>query len=453
MLAAGAADREWKHRMPDEDCNVPAPRATRDWLAALAADLAARKRDHLWRRLPVVQSAQGPVLEIDGRTYLQFCTNNYLGLAADAEVIDAARSALDRWGVGAGASRLVAGSLAAHQELEQALAEFKGSEAALLFPSGYTANLAVLSTFAGAADRIISDKLNHASLLDAARLSGAAHRVFPHRNYKKAGMFLERPPHAGRAAPGTRRTAVPAATVLERRSPFSPTAASGRNFLVTDTVFSMDGDLADLTDLCALGRRGQALVIIDEAHATGVLGPEGRGVAAMQRVEAEIALSVGTLSKALGSVGGFVCGSAVAIEALVNRARGFIYTTAPPAACSSAALAALRIMRREPARRRRVMDLAQRVRSTLESLGYRCGNSQSPIIPVILGSAQAALQAAEWLRARGIFVPAIRPPSVAPRSARLRLSLMATHSDSHIEELLAAFGRMRDQDFLTELDR
>ncbi len=433
--------------MSEVDRDFSAPRATHDWLAALAADLAARKRDHLWRRLPVVQSAPGPVLEIDGKTYLQFCTNNYLGLAADAEVIDAARSALDRWGVGAGASRLVAGSPGVHHELEQALAEFKGSEAALLFPSGYTANLAVLSTFAGAADRIISDKLNHASLLDAARLSGAEHRVFPHRNYNKAGVFLERPPHAGRAVLRARRTAVPAAVVKYRSLP-AATAASGRNFLVTDTVFSMDGDLANLTSLCALGRRRQALVIIDEAHATGVLGPEGRGVAAMQRVEAEIALSIGTLSKALGSVGGFVCGSTVAIEALVNRARGFIYTTALPAACSSAALAALRIMRREPARRRRVMDMAQLVRSTLESLGYRCGDSQSPIIPVILGSAQAALQAAEWLRARGIFIPAIRPPSVAPRSARLRLSLMATHSDIHIEQLLAAFRRMRDQDFL-----
>jgi len=423
------------------------PPALNAWLAGLADDLEQRKRDHLWRQLPQVQSAQGPTIKIDGCEYLQFCTNNYLGLADDPEVVDAARQSLSRWGFGAGASRLVAGSMQSHHELENELASFKKTQAALVFNSGYAANMAVLGTFADVNDWILSDKLNHASLLDAARFSKATHRTFGHLNYQRAETLLTRIKNApgptnndsydDQADEQGEDTAAEAQEVSRTHS--------HHTFLVTDTVFSMDGDLADLCKLTELGRNHKALMIIDEAHATGVLGPDGRGVAALQGVEKDIAAGIGTLSKALGSVGGFVFGDRVVIDSLINRARHFIYTTALPAACSSAALAALRIARAEPQRRERVMTLARRVQTELAAMGYLSSQSGSPIIPVMLGNSKAALAAASWLKKKGIFVPAIRPPTVPPNTARIRISLMATHTDEHIECLLSALRQMRDE--------
>jgi 8-amino-7-oxononanoate synthase len=416
------------------------------WLAALAADLEQRQRDHLWRRLPIVQSAQGPVIKIDGLEYSQFCTNNYLGLADHPEVVDAARQALSRWGFGSGASRLVAGSMQTHHELELKLAEFKHTQAALMFTSGYAANMAVLGTFARAGDWIISDKLNHASLLDAARFSQARHRTYGHLNYQRAASLLARIKTQLGSIPPTLDSIDPTENPGNQpdESRDADSGGLGRIFLVTDSVFSMDGDLADLRELAALGRSHESLLVVDEAHATGVLGPDGRGVAALQDVEIDVAVGIGTLSKALGSVGGFVFGERSVIETLINRARHFIYTTALPAACSSAALAALQIAINEPQRRLRVLALAQRVRTELAAMGYVCGRSQSPIIPVLLGSSQIALAAAEWLKDRGIFVPAIRPPTVPPNTARLRISLMATHTDEQVESLLKALQQMRE---------
>ncbi len=394
------------------------------WLQHLAADLDARREQHLLRSLRRIDSATRPELAIEDKNYLQFCTNNYLGLATDPELIDAARDATSKYGTGAGASRLVAGSLAIHHELESALARLKRTEAALLFPSGFMANLAALTTFAGEHDLVLSDKLNHASLLDAARYTGARHRTFPHRNYARA------------------------ADLLTRTSDSAPAhAAEPRRFLVTDTVFSMDGDLADLPAFCNLAQQHQALVILDEAHATGVLGERGAGLAELQQVEERIALTVGTLSKALGSVGGFIAGPQAAIDTLINAGRPFIYTTALPPACSAAALAALRIVEREPARRSRVLALAHHLRTELTTLGFDCGSStppQTPILPVLLGPAATALDAAEFLKSRGIFVPAIRPPTVPPNTARLRISLMSTHTDAQVERLLASMRALRD---------
>ncbi|HTV47228.1 MAG TPA: 8-amino-7-oxononanoate synthase [Phycisphaerae bacterium] len=421
------------------------PPAVNAWLLALADDLQKRKRDHLWRQLPIVQSTQGPTIKIDGHEYLQFCTNNYLGLADHPEVIDSARQAVSHWGFGTGASRLIAGSMQSHHELESELAGFKKTQAALVFTSGYAANMAVLGTFAGAGDWILSDKLNHASLLDAARFSQARCHTFGHLNYQRAQSLLER--IKTRSASSTHDDHIEfnddqVSDALEE----SQDAATGnqrRRFLVTDTVFSMDGDLADLPQLTRLGRAHDALVVIDEAHATGVLGPDGRGVAALQNVESDIAVGIGTLSKALGSVGGFVFGDRTIIDSLINKARHFIYTTALPAACSSAALTALRIARREPQLRQRVMTLAQKVRSELKAMGYSCGLSESPIIPVILGGSHSALTAAARLKEQGIYVPAIRPPTVPPNTARIRISLMATHTDEHIGRLLHALKQMR----------
>jgi 8-amino-7-oxononanoate synthase len=399
------------------------PSSARDaWLARLDSALVDRQSQHLLRQLQVVQSAQGPTLQIDGREFVQFCTNNYLGLANDPEVIDAARRALDRFGAGAGASRLVAGSMQLHHELEAQLARFKHTDAALLFPTGYMANLAALTTFAGDADRIVSDKLNHASLLDAARFSGAEHRTFPHKNYRRAAGLLQR----ADVTPGKPGVMCQA-------------------FLVTDSIFSMDGDIADLPTLCAVADQHHALVIIDEAHATGVLGPTGAGLAEQQGCCDRIALHVGTLSKALGSIGGFIAGPQAAIDPLINTARPFIYTTALPPACSAASLASLNIIQREPQRRQRVMQLAGHVKAELIAMGFDCQDSQSPIIPVILGSADNALAAAALLRDRAIYVPAIRPPTVPPNSARLRISLMSSHTDAHIEQLLDAMRALREQ--------
>lgn len=409
----------------------PSP-ACAAWLRRLDVALAQRRHESLFRQLQRVESAQGPELRLAGQQVVQFCTNNYLGLAGDPEVVAAAHAALDRYGAGAGASRLVAGSMELHHELEAQLAALKGTPAALIFPSGYMANLAVLTTFAGAADRLVSDKLNHASLLDAARFSGAAHRTFPHRNYTRAAALLAR---AG-VTPGT-----PGATGDGAPVP----SARGQTFLVTDSIFSMDGDLADLPALCGVAERHHALVVVDEAHATGVFGPTGAGLAEAQGCAARVALHIGTLSKALGSIGGFVAGPQEAIDTLINTARPFIYTTALPPACSAAALASLRIVAREPRRRARVLALAAQVKAELVQMGFACQDSRSPIIPVILGSAAAAVEAAAFLRARGLYVPAIRPPTVPPNTARLRISLMATHTEAHVAQLLEAMRELRRQ--------
>ncbi|HVS72137.1 MAG TPA: 8-amino-7-oxononanoate synthase [Phycisphaerae bacterium] len=394
----------------------PAGAAFPAWLAALEESLQRRRDAHLLRELRPLSSATGPTVTIDGRQFVQFCTNNYLGLATDPEVIDAARDATARLGAGSGASRLVAGSLELHHELESALARLKHAEAALVFPTGFMANLAVLTTFAGEHDAIVSDKLNHASLLDAAKFSGAAHRAFPHRRYSRAAELLAR---------------------------FHACAPASRRFLVSDSVFSMDGDVADLPAACDAAERHAALVVIDEAHATGVLGARGAGLAEAQGVEERVAVTVGTLSKALGSLGGFVAGRRAVIETLVNAGRPFIYTTALPPACAGAALVALRIVEREPARRERVLGLAERVREELRGMGFDCGDTRTPIVPVILGEAEKALEAAAFLRERGIYVPAIRPPTVGPGAARLRVSLMATHSDGQVEQLLEAMRALR----------
>lgn len=415
--------------------------AIRRWIAALADDLEKRQRDHLFRRLSSVDGPQSAELLIGSKRYVQFCTNNYLGLAADPEVVDAAHRALDRWGFGSGASRLVAGSMESHHELEADLAEFKHAEAALVFSSGYAANMAVLTTFTSPHDLILSDKLNHASLLDAASASGGTCRTYPHRNYARLGALLER----NARAPD--QTEVSGKALSQSHAPVHPgeekSRINQRAWIITDTVFSMDGDLADMMQLDRIARDHDALLITDEAHATGVLGPDGRGVAAMYNVESSVAVSVGTLSKALGSVGGFVTGPHQVIDALINRSRQFIYTTALPAVCTAAARCALHISRREPQRRQRVLALAEHVRAELTQLGYQTGASESPIIPVMFGSSQHALEAAMWLRDQGIFIPAIRPPTVPPNTARLRISLMATHRDAHIEHLLTAMKTLR----------
>ena len=376
------------------------------------ADLSARG---LRRRLREVESRSGTRLTVEGRQLICFSSNDYLGLAHHPRVVAAAREALDHWGWGAGASRLVSGHTELHRALETRLAAFKRTEAALVCSTGYQANLAAVRGLAGPGDVLLIDKRNHASIVDAARGSGAKLRVFGHRDYGRLEELLGR------------------------------SAGAGRRVIVTDSLFSMDGDFADLPRLVELKHRYDALLCVDEAHATGVYGPGGRGLAEMMGVEAEIDVVVGTLSKALGGMGGFVAASAVFIDWLVNRAGAFVYTTAlPPAACG-AARAALDLVEAEPDRRGRLLSLAASVRSALgDRRGLDLAGSSSPIVPVVVGDAAAAVRLSQALEQASIFVPAIRPPTVPAGSARLRISLSADHTREDVDRLLAALDRHLD---------
>jgi len=405
---------------------------TPDFVRQTLNDLQARD---LYRRLVAVGSAAGPRIDVGGRTVLQFASNNYLGLAADPRVREAAVRAIERWGWGAGASRLLAGHTDAHAALEADLAAFKGTEAALVFPSGYMANLGAMTALVGRGDLVACDRENHASIYDAIRLSEAELARYPHGDVGAAAEF------------------------------FNPQSAvrNPQLLLVTDTVFSMGGDLAPLGELAEVCRTSGAMLVIDEAHALGVLGPTGAGLAetlacgsrlnapsanpqsAIRNPQWPLAVtaSVGTLSKALGGVGGFVAASRDVIELLVNRARPFIYTTALPAAACEAARAALAILRAEPERRQGLLALADRLRRMLRERDFNCGRSATPIIPVIVGEPARALAMAAALLDRGIFCPAIRPPTVPPGTSRLRISLTAEHTEGDLDQLVQALVAAR----------
>ncbi len=380
-----------------------------DWNEQLD-DLAALG---LRRSLRLISSAQNHHITSAGRELVNFASNNYLGLAAHPHVTSAVKAAVDEWGWGAGASRLVSGHMEPHRCLEERLAAFKRAEAALVCPTGYAANLAAVRALGRSGDAILLDKLNHASIIDAAMGSGAIVRVYPHGDLSKLERLLER------------------------------TADAPRRIIVTDSVFSMDGDLADLPRLVELKQRYRAMLVVDEAHATGVFGKRGAGVAEWQGVEHQIDVVVGTLSKALGGIGGFIAAARLVIDWIINTAGPFIYTTGiPPAACV-AAMAALDVVVREPERRRRVLESAVRVRETLQALGWKTGPSCSQIIPVIVGDAERAVALSRRLEESGLLVPAIRPPTVPRGSSRLRISLSSEHTPDDLERLLEALGEAR----------
>jgi 8-amino-7-oxononanoate synthase len=339
---------------------------------------------------------------------LSFSSNDYLGLACHAEVRAAAIDAIHREGFGAAASRLVTGDLTAHRSLERAIAESLGHASALLFPSGYQANIGVLTSLAGPADLIVSDALNHASLIDGCRLSRATVEIYAHADARAASAALSRP--------GTFR----------------------RRLLVTESLFSMDGDVAPLSELAALAERHEAVLVVDEAHALGVLGPHGQGLCAEVGANADVI--VGTLGKAFGSAGGFVMGSTVLRDYLVNRARTFIFTTAQPPTVAAAAEAGVRLAAGPEGDQRRARLAANRAQLTT-ALNVAAGVSTSgrgPIIPVVLGSDSRALTAARSLRGRGIVAPAIRPPTVPEGTARLRLTLSSEHTEAELRLAAAA---------------
>ena len=371
--------------------------------------LARLEQDSLYRRLRVIDSAHGAEVECGGRRMLMFSSNNYLDLAAHPAVKRAALETIERFGVGAGASRLVAGSLEPLHRLERSLARLKKVEAALVFGSGYLANMGAITALAGPEDTIFSDELNHASLIDGCRLSKATLKVFRHRDAGHLKVLLEE------------------------------TDRAGRRLIVTDSVFSMDGDLAPLTDIVELARRFGAAVMIDEAHGVGVFGTAGAGLAAELGLSNEIDVQVGTLSKALGAYGAYVAGSRMLIDFLINRARCFIYTTGLPPAMAAAASAALEVMKREPERISRLHDNAAYMRAALVAAGFKLAPTTSPILPVMMGESKTALTMAERLFARGVYVIAIRPPTVPEGCARLRVTPTSGHTRADLDRAIRAF--------------
>src|SRR5437660_11029156 len=389
----------------------------RDLFAEQLEALRARSLD---RHLREISSAQGPEIEVAGRRLINFSSNDYLGLANDSRLPEAETAAIGEFGVGAGASRLMSGTQSPHVRLESALAKWKGTEAALCFSSGYTAALGTIPALVTKNDVVLLDKLCHASLIDAAKLSGARLRIFPHNNLRKFESQLEwaRRKHAGK-----------------------------RVLIVTESVFSMDGDRAPLRDLVQLKKQFDALLMLDEAHAVGVIAPHGRGLAAAENLSDGVDVQMGTLSKALGAGGGYICGSHVLIEWLINRARSFVYSTAMPPAIAAAASAAIDFLL-SPAGEERRLVLWERIRligkllSPLASHVSRSANSGSAIFPLIVGDEQAALDLAASLKNEGFLVPAIRYPTVAKGSARLRITVTAAHQEDHIRSLCEAIRNM-----------
>jgi 8-amino-7-oxononanoate synthase len=359
----------------------------------------------LYRTLRSVSSDQGPVMIVDGREVVNFSSNNYLGIANHPDLAAAAKEAIDRYGCGSGASRLISGNMTPHEELEAKLAGFKGTAAALVFNSGFQANTGILSTLAGEGDAIFSDELNHASIIDGCRLSRAKTIVYAH-------CGLDRLEDGLRAATQYRR-----------------------KLIVTESIFSMDGDEAPLAEIVELAERYGAAVMVDEAHATGLFGATGAGVVAKLGLGDRVLVQMGTLGKALGGFGAYVAGSAAVRELLINRCRSFIFTTSLPPAVMAMAIAAIDLVRREPQRRDALWKNCRRLITGLRALGFPA-QSASPIMPVIIGDAGRCMRFSERLLERGVFAQGIRPPTVPSGTSRLRITLMATHTAEQIDRAL-----------------
>ena len=375
----------------------------------LSARLAERRAADLYRQRPLLQSPQGPRVVVDGQPLLAFCSNDYLGLANHPDVIKAWREGAERWGVGGGASHLVVGHSSPHHALEEALAEFTGRPRALLFSTGYMANLGAVTALVGQGDSVLQDRLNHASLLDAGLLSGARFSRYLHND----------------------------AASLETRL----AKAVGNTLVVTDGVFSMDGDLAELPRLAAVARAKGAWLLVDDAHGFGALGATGGGIVEHFGLGMDdVQVLVGTLGKGFGTAGAFVAGSEELIETLVQFARPYIYTTSQPPALACATLRSLQLLRSEHWRREHLASLITQFRHGAAQLGLTLMDSFTPIQPILVGDAGRALRLSQLLRERGLLVTAIRPPTVPAGSARLRVTLSAAHSSAQVQQLLNALA-------------
>ncbi|MCL5737015.1 MAG: 8-amino-7-oxononanoate synthase [Actinobacteria bacterium] len=381
-------------------------------LSALEADLDHLAQVGLYRSCRVVQSDQSARVILEGREVIMLSSNNYLGLATHPRLRAAAVEAAERYGAGSGGSRLISGSMELHEQLEQAIARFKDSEAAIVFNSGYQANVGVISTLAGKGDIVFSDELNHASIIDGCRLSRAQVCVYPHRDVGALSKLL------------------------------AENADAGRKLIVTDGVFSMDGDIAPLPDIVAAARRHGAMVMVDDAHATGVLGPNGRGTVGAFGLEDEVDIQMGTLSKALGGFGAFVAGRQILRDYLINRCRSFIFSTSLPPSVIASALAALEIVDQEPWRRERALSNAAWLAKGLNELGFDTLGTTTQIIPVVVGQADMAVRMSQMLLDRGVFAQGVRPPTVPEGKSRLRATVMATHTGEDLAQVLHAFAEV-----------
>ena len=388
-----------------------------DWLDT---ECAALEHAGLRRHLRTVMSAPTGTIHLDGRDVVLLGSNNYLGLSTHPQVIAAAVEATQVFGTGASGSRLISGNSELYTTLETNLAKTKNTEAALVFSSGYAANTSIIPVLAGEGDLILSDTLNHASIIDGCRLSRATTEVYQHCDVEHLKTLL------------------------------SESAAFRRRLIVTDGVFSMDGDIAPLPDIYEVATRYDAMLLVDDAHGFGVLGRYGRGTVSHFGLDGEGIIQMGTLSKAIGALGGYIAGRHALVELLINKARGFIFTTGLPPATLAAANAALNVMRSSPDLRQRLFSHAKCLKTALTYLGYMLLPSETQILPVVLGSPQRTTRIADALLVEGVFAPAIRPPAVPPDTSRLRLTVMATHTRTEIQQAIDAFATV-SQDSISGL--
>ena len=382
-----------------------------DWLET---ERQAIEQAGLYRHLRTAMSAPTGTINLDGREVVLLGSNNYLGLSTHPEVIAAAVEATEIYGTGASGSRLISGNSALYTTLETNLAKTKGTETALVFSSGYAANTSIIPLLAGEGDLILSDALNHASIIDGCRLSRATKKVFQHCDVEHLKTLL------------------------------SESTGFRRRLIVTDGVFSMDGDIAPLPDICDLAAQHDAMILVDDAHGFGVLGKDGSGTVSHFGLEERRIIQMGTLSKAVGALGGYIAGSRSLIELLINRARGFIFTTGLPPATLAAANAALNVMCSSPELRQRLFLHAEHLKTALVGLGYTLLPSETQILPVILESPERATNVAASLLTECVFAPAIRPPAVPVGTSRLRVTVMATHTEAEIEQAIAGFAKAKD---------
>ncbi|HEY6012290.1 MAG TPA: 8-amino-7-oxononanoate synthase [Nitrospirota bacterium] len=387
-------------------------------MSKFGTELSELARLHLLRHMMVVEPSQGSRIRVNNRELLLLCSNDYLGLAAHPDLRKAASDAMERYGFGAGASRLVSGTGFLHEELERRLAGFKKTEAALLFNSGYAANTGIIPAVVRDGDVVLSDSLNHASIIDGCRLSKARVLVYRHKDLDHAEQLLGR------------------------------SHAAHRRLIVTDGVFSMDGDIAPLPELASLAERYDALLMVDDAHGTGVFGDHGGGVVEHFGLSDRVHIQMGTLGKALGSFGAYVAGARDLIDLLVNRSRSFIFSTALPPAICAASMAALDIVESNTELRTTLWKNRERFAAGLQSLGIDTGVSESPIVPIIIGDSARTLKASEKLLEYGVYATGIRPPTVAENTARIRTTVTAAHSDQDIDAALDVFKNLKQEGYL-----
>jgi len=381
------------------------------------------QQKHLYRRLTEIMGAPGPAVRINNQEFILMSSNSYLGLNTHPQVCQAAEEAIRRFGTGAGGSRLTTGSTTLHRELEEAIAAFKGTEAAIVFGTGYMTNVGVITAWARPGDLILSDALNHASIVDGCRLCQAKIQIYHHCDLEHLRYRLQQRP------------------------------TGQRTLIVTDGVFSMDGDIAPLPDIVELARKYRATVMVDDAHATGVLGARGKGTAEHFGLQKEIAIQVGTLSKALGCEGGFVAGSEVLIDYLRNRSRPFIYSTAMTPANAAAARQAIQILQAEPQLVSSLQWNTDFWRKGLANLGFRLVPGETPIIPVLIGETEPCLQLSQRLYQQGVFAPAIRPPTIPAGTSRIRTTVMANHTVTQLKQALNVFKSCGQELGLIKSDR